>query len=718
MKGGNLKKDSLKILGCGLGALGLSVAIGIYVVCLEGFANSTTQKGPLNYILSVLMSKKVYLLALTFFILFLLFVYRGNKILRLLYRYRLLVAIGIFVLCVIFEINGSSLGMWSSYLGQADTGNLLGVSRGIRSDEWAVSTPMMMSQYYNTEGAFPYFGNIVRGTSTDMFMVYGQPVLDIAIVFKPFYWGYLFLSAGKGLAFFWYGRWIALFVVSFEFFMLITNKDKKLSFLGACMLAFAPVVQWWFAINGLVEMLVYGQLAIIMLKKYMTIEKTGIRFLSALVIFICAGGFILTLYPAWQIPMAYVILALGIWVIMENHQGVQIYKKDIILLVLLLLTFLGIFIHIWNLSKETIELVMNTTYPGKRIETGGGCWKQFFNYTSNIWYALLGKGTGINVCESAQFIDFFPMCYIIPGYVLIKEKKKDNLLKVLLLLSTFLIVWCNIGFPMLLAKVTLMSYSTAERAYIILGLVQILLLIRSMSVLELKCSLRKASLSALVVSVIVIGTGEIIWEDYYPSIKYFILTFIIFFVLFLLIVRAGDKRYRVFFSIICSGMLICTGALVNPIRQGVGTIYATEEIKTIEEISYEDPKGLWIIEGLGFPYNNIGIMAGAATINSTNVYPDLERWKLLDHDGKYEDIYNRYAHIIVELKDSGEPQFVLNQADVFTVKLTVEDLQKIGVNYILTVKDDLENIENEFVQIEKLKQARDYSIFKLKYDKK
>ena len=68
------------------------------------------------------------------------------------------------------------------YLGGDDTGNILGVPRGIRSDEWAVSTPMMLSQYYNASGKFPYFSDTVRGASTDMFMVYGQPVMDIAIL--------------------------------------------------------------------------------------------------------------------------------------------------------------------------------------------------------------------------------------------------------------------------------------------------------------------------------------------------------------------------------------------------------------------------------------------------------------------------------------------------------------------------------------------------------
>lgn len=47
---------------------------------------------------------------------------------------------------------------------------------------------------------------------TDAFIVYGQPVRSWEVIFRPFHWGYLFLSPAKGLSFF--GVWAAIgFVV-------------------------------------------------------------------------------------------------------------------------------------------------------------------------------------------------------------------------------------------------------------------------------------------------------------------------------------------------------------------------------------------------------------------------------------------------------------------------------------------------------------------------
>ena len=138
-------------------------------------------------------------------------------------RYK--IAIGLFLFCLIFKLNGSSIALWQQFLPDSDlsNGTILGQARGIRGDEWAVRTPMSLSQVYNK---FGYFSNIMRADETDMFVVSAQPVFDLALIFRPFYLGYLFLGFERGLSFFWYGKIIALFMVTFEFGLLMTNKNK------------------------------------------------------------------------------------------------------------------------------------------------------------------------------------------------------------------------------------------------------------------------------------------------------------------------------------------------------------------------------------------------------------------------------------------------------------------------------------------------------------
>ncbi|WP_371286856.1 hypothetical protein [Dorea sp.] len=93
------------------------------------------------------------------------------------------------------------------------------------------------------------------------------------------------------------------------------------------LISFAPVVQWWFAINGLVEMLIFMQLSMVMVWKYMNTENSVQRIPYVVVIMICAGGYILTMYPAWQISLAYVLLGIFVWIIWENYKKFHIKNK-------------------------------------------------------------------------------------------------------------------------------------------------------------------------------------------------------------------------------------------------------------------------------------------------------------------------------------------------------------------------------------------------------
>ena len=225
----------------------------------------------------------------------------------IIYRFRYVFALVVLALCVIFELNGSSIAEWGAYLGYpiGDRGILIGTSRGIRGDEYATLTPLMLSQYHGESAAFSYFSEIVRGTSTDVFMEYGAPVRDLAVLFRPFQWGFLFLSAAKGFSFWWCSRAIALLVGSFELGMLITGRNRKLSVIYTALVFFSPVVAWWFAVNGLVEMLALGQIFIVLLDRLLSTSDAVIKkVVLAVTMAICGGGYIFTMYPSWEIGRA------------------------------------------------------------------------------------------------------------------------------------------------------------------------------------------------------------------------------------------------------------------------------------------------------------------------------------------------------------------------------------------------------------------------------
>lgn len=629
------------------------------------------------------------------------------------YKHRYGVALLIFFITVIFQISGSSIGLWSNFLG-GDDGVLLGVSRPIRADEWATFTMLNFSQKYNVSGAFKPFSDTIRATKTDVFIEYGTPVLSIGIIYRLFQIGYLFLGNSMGLAFYWNARLIVLFLVSFEFMMLITQKNKKLSLIGAMLVAFSPIVAWWFSINGLVEMLISMQLAIVLLDKYMVEHDFKKRLLYLIGIAISAGTFLFAFYPSWEIPLAYLTLGLIIWDISKNYKNCKIEKRDIISIICVGILFILSVIYLLLNSLDMIKAMMNTVYPGARCETGGGLINRLFSYPTNLFFAISSKDLlpPANTCELSSFFDLFPLGIILSIYVF-KQNKKDKLLDILMVLNTFFGIYLVFGFPKTIAKITLLSNSQANRTYLAFSLINVYLLMRSMALLDLNVTKIKAFISSIIMAALI---TIIAYQGYsYYLLKYML---IIIFVLLTLtiycILRSKNNKEINLLIVIISLVSIVGGLIVNPIRRGTDVIYNKDISKEIQEIVNNDKNGKWLIENISYPFINYTIALGAPTINSTNVYPNMDLWKKIDSEGKYADVYNRYAHINIHFIKDGTTKFELNNPDLFTIYLNVDDISKLDAKYIFT-QSELEDLNTNNTKFVKINENNNLKIYQVQY---
>lgn len=654
--------------------------------------------------------------------------YFGQSTGKFVYRYRYLIAFAVLVIAVTLELSGSSIDLWKNYL-TYDTSTvykpIFGVTRPIRTDEWAVSTPTVMSQFYAT-GFFPYQSDVLRGTVTDAFISATVPICDITMLFRPFLLGYILLGPAKGLAFFWAGRAIALFMVTFEFAMLITKKNKWLSVAMAILLLFAPVVQWWFIAGGLVEMLIYGQLAILIIYHYMYTQKYWQRVLYAVSLALVGLGFAFTLYPSWEIPMAYVFLAILIWVILSNFKTCTFHVKDIgIVMITFVLLGSGV-LYIFTKSSVAVHQMMSTVYPGARLETGGGQFLRLFQYAGNLFFPIKDKNLLSNVCEQSVFFDFFPLGIVLALLVIFKQRKKDVLLFCLLGVTAVLGAWCVFTWPAWLAKITLLSNCQSSRAHVAFGFANILLLIRSMAVWEGKLfswNNRRYGLSSKNVNFIVIAAAagivslamaylsKLVYGDYLIKFMAAVIAFLIF-IAFILIIKSNYKICQKLFVVFCVVAIAVPGMCVNPVQKGIGVIYDSKVAKGISAVNAED-KGIWIVENTSLPLINFPVMVGAATINSTNFYPDVARWNALDTQGEFEELYNRYAHINISLQNTKATTFTPSSAgDCFNVLLNTSDLKKLDVKYIFTQTDLAELNDNQIQFEEKYEDSR-YKIYKV-----
>lgn len=633
---------------------------------------------------------------------------KGIKILDFLYKYRYHLAGIILVLCIIFQISGSSIGCWENVLGyNTDRGLLAGISRPIRSDEWAVSTPMALAQEANNYG---YRNNNLRGgAASDMFIVYGQPVKDVSIIFRIFHIGYILFGSSVGLSFYWCARFLALFLASFEFLMLITNKNKRLSFGGAIVILLSPTIQWWYATNSLIEMIVSAEIGIVLLDKYFKQENFKLRTLYMAVMAICVGTFILTFYPAWMVPIAYIFLPFLIWVIAQNRKNIKFTKGDIIAFLIIAVIFAGLMIRIFVKSWDTIIATLNTVYPGKRVILENGSPKVYINFMVNSLLTILTSVD--NPCDMSVMMDFWPIALVLLVIYIFKEKKKDYLVTMSLVSVLILNAYYLFAAPEWLAKISLLSRSWYGRIYQVFGLLNIFILFRILSNMEYKFNNK----FALAISVVISSTCVFIANYYYQSLITIPIAAIlvaVFTFVFYTILMFNQKRKL--FTVTIIVFMLVIGALVNPVRSGINLVEDNPLLNAIEEINLKE-EGMWALIEIGLPELNLPMVVGAQTLNSTSVYPNLELWNKIDEEKKYEDVYNRYAHIYITLiENSEETKFELLAPDVMRIFMTYEDLKTLGVKYIVRgAKFEPYDVNNEEFKLEEMYKDDNYVIYKI-----
>lgn len=627
---------------------------------------------------------------------------RIEKIWDSFYKHRYIYGLLAVVLLAAFQISGSSLGVWKNVMGyEADEGVLLGKSRSIRSDEWAALTPMSFSQPYNN---FNKISDIVRGGNTDISLVYALPTLQFFQVFRPFQIGYFSgiifgseMGNSIGLSVYWCARLIFLFLVALDFFMIFTKKNKLLSTLGAIMISCAPVIQWWFAVNGIAEIFIFGMGLIVATHNYLNVGEWSKdtwkkKLLYLVVTFISIGGYALVLYPAWQIPMAYVFSALWIYIIATNRK--KLVKSNVLpYLVSVVLAIISLAVVVIG-SKEVISIVMNTSYPGKRVSTGGSMNPaDLLDYMVNVFLPFRSNPVGTNQPESANFIALFPLGIIAVLAYMIRKKKIDVLAVSLIAIELLILLYSIIGIPELMSKLTLLNYSTANRAMLAVEFVNVFLLIYGLAILiENKAVFsRKMSVCSIVSTLAIIAACVLSIRINYPGYApngLLVMVAIVFAVIIYAFFAFSKKNFVALFAILLAITTIFSGMTVNPIRHGVDVVYDNDLMNVISDTNSKD-SGRWVVDSNSQFAGDFLLMSGVSVINSVNTYPNLERWSMIDSKGNSKDIYNRYAWIFARIDNEATSQekFNLTALDTFAVHLTHEDLIKLDVKYVMSDRE-------------------------------
>lgn len=630
-----------------------------------------------------------------------------NVLYDFIYKKRVWIAIIIFAICVLNKFHFSSFAIFDRYIesgqGTQYITPVFGTPRDVRADEWSVTLPRLLSAEYSDYGKY---NDIVRATETTNLSASGL-YLDYSALAKPADWGFYLFGSEYGLSFMWCFKMIFGFLFTFELCMLLTKGKKLHSVLGATIIWWSAYNMWW----SIAPWILTGSAAIVLFHHFLHADKKRKQLLYGIGVAIFGANFCVDLYPAWQVPAGYIFLMLLIWVFVEAKEK---WKKFSLANWGIGFGCIGFMVslivaYFYN-YLEYMTAIMNTEYPGSRVDYGGYNLGKLLGYFSSTLAASTKAVTG-TVCEEACFFAVFPLGIILAIIVLYRKKGKDLLLWLLLIPSMLFLCYCTFPLPEVIAKYTLMTFSTRMRAADILGFTCALLMVIALS----EFTNTKKLNWKIGIPIVLICTGAAFVSEILAGAtgvelrKIAILAIITSVLLIMLIVeiKAGIDRIAM---ISISLIVFIFGVQVHPLMSGLDAIYSRPVAKAVAEIVEEDPDAKWIATDSLFNGDFI-IALGARTYNSTNYIPNMEFWNVYDPNGEKEEIYNRYAHIMISMT-SGETNAELWQADLIMLYMSYSDIKELGIKYIISI---CPMEDNEYYNVIELYSGKDIYIYKCEY---
>ena len=232
-----------------------------------------------------------------------------------------------------------------------------------------------------------------------------------------------------------------LALVTLEFGRLLTKDNRQLAALYSLCITLSPGLQWWFGVNAFVETLIAGQGAILVLRFYLINHIQWRQYAYALAFAYLALMYAFVMYPAWQIPFAYLFLAFAIWMVWTYRKEHEWGIGDAFCVFLVSAIVAIVVLHVLQTSADAISLLQSSEYPGKRFISGGDItWDWLFNSGLGLFMPFSGFTNPQYAFNMVQFFDLAPLGIILAVYMMVRQKKADFLLCSFLLINGIFMV--------------------------------------------------------------------------------------------------------------------------------------------------------------------------------------------------------------------------------------------------------------------------------------
>lgn len=586
-------------------------------------------------------------------------------------------------------ISGSSSPLLAKDAGSSDT-VIAGLPRAIRSDEWIVHTPMVISQVENGQ---PRYGDVGVG-SHDMSVLSDLPVADWTRIFHPNHWAYGILPIDNAYAFDWWS--VAAFLLLGTYaFLLVVLGSLRWSIVGALALYGSPFFHWWYTGSAFGSI---GWMAFAGACLLLAVTATGRRrIVFALLASYFLTCFALTLYPPFQIAAGIGVGIVSVGALWPRwREGLATLRSIIIsggIAGSVALVPIGTY---FVTRGPAMNAISQTVYPGARVVSGGELpWSQLFS----SWFGLnfITNGPNLrgvifpNESEGSSFLLLGVMLLIALPFVWrfiapLGDRLRGVLIAATIAMALFL-TQMFVGLPSFVAKITFLSIVPERRALIGLGFTSIVLVVAvgfSLERFSVPTLARKFAGIVLVGASAagVIGLAQDFRAADAPVGNKMIAVAV------LAAVGIGALYFWRPFVSVC--VLAAFGLLVslpaNPLVDGLSQTRDSAVVSMARTIATEPGgEGAWV--GETYFIASLLTTAGVQNLSGVNLYPNIPAWELIDPDHEYENVWNRYSQAIWSFDTSSKaPVLRLVQADMVEVIINPCDpaLDKFNVRHLVT----------------------------------
>jgi hypothetical protein len=605
------------------------------------------------------------------------------------------IVIAFFVIATLLKFHNVSVAIWNQILpdgSDAKRGLISGAARQIRMDDYAVSVPWLLS---SANQGLPLENEVIGGGKAGLFL---QPNHHIFMLFKPNFWGFLFLDTERAVSWMYNLNATAILLSAFLLFMLLTANNFWLSVSGALWLWLSSGSQAW--VFGASLATAYFVVLFISGVYLLFGEKRDpLRWLAWGLVFGWAlYSAVFLLYPPYQVPLGYTFLFVFIGYVL-NHRNRPALRYQLPLKIALgiagFAAITSLVFLIYPDLKPTLDATTATVYPGRRSDLGGtGFIANWFSEYFH-WQITDQKfpAKWLNSCELSHYITFYPVIAVCAAGWFAVTRKVDWMIALLVVFVGALLVWMEFGWPKWLAEGTLMSMSPTRRTQIPLGVASVLLTIIYVDYFKDKFRSVNLGINALAIAGVVAFMIYAAWvnvtdgEGFFKSYQLFLPT-LFFGGLNLLLLPTLKIPYKT--AIFGTGITLAVlpNLTLNPLAVGLSPITENVIYKEVQDVAKTAPDARWVV--LGSQYISYMVTAtGVKLISGVKFIPSRNIMKVLDPTMKRDSVYNRYAHTVYNTYiDPAHPDSVVFQnpfEDGYNVSLDPcsPKLKKLNVRFVI-----------------------------------